>query len=84
MARGILGTPVKGKVLSSVLGVATNLIFSRPIKTKQLLLYGEPSTQKTLILKMLDQVLNIYHASTRKNDFSGVCMIIMIFGFSMN
>lgn len=51
--------------------LAVNLLFGRPLKTKQQLLYGEPSTQKTLIFEMLGAVLNIYHASTRKNDFSG-------------
>lgn len=52
--------------------IAVNLLFKRPIKTKQLLLYGEPSTQKTLMFEMLGKVLNIYHAPSRMNDFSGV------------
>lgn len=43
----------------------------RPIKTKQLLVYGKPSTQKTLILDMLGKVVKIYYASSRKNDFTG-------------
>ncbi|CAL9126634.1 unnamed protein product, partial [Musa textilis] len=51
--------------------IGCNLIFHRPIKTKQLLLYGKPSTQKTLLFDMLDEVLNIYHASAHKNYFSG-------------
>lgn len=45
---------------------ASNLVPDRPIKTKQLLLYGEPGTQKTLILKLLSSVLRTYNAS---NDF---------------
>lgn len=52
--------------------IATNVIFGRPIRKKLLLLYGELSTQKTKLLEMIDQVLNIYHASTRNNDFKGV------------
>ncbi|CAL9138254.1 unnamed protein product (mitochondrion) [Musa textilis] len=44
--------------------LSCHLLFGRPIKTKQLLLYGEPSTQKTLLFDMLNVVLNIYYAST--------------------
>ncbi|RZS17292.1 hypothetical protein BHM03_00049414 [Ensete ventricosum] len=51
--------------------LATNLIFRRPIKTKQLMLYGRPNTQKTLMFEMLSEVLNIYFASSRRNDFTG-------------
>ena len=51
--------------------IAVNVLFCRPIKTEQMLIYGEPSTQKTLIFEMLNSVLNIYHATTRKNDFTG-------------
>ncbi|RRT35961.1 hypothetical protein B296_00028409 [Ensete ventricosum] len=51
--------------------LATNLIFDRPIKTKQLFLYGKPNAQKTLMFEMLSKVLNIYFASSRSNDFSG-------------
>ncbi|CAL9208288.1 unnamed protein product (mitochondrion) [Musa hybrid cultivar] len=51
--------------------IGVNLLFKRPIKTKQLLLYGKPSTQKTLSFDLLTDVLNIYYASSRKNDFSG-------------
>lgn len=51
--------------------VACQLCFNRPIKTKQLFLYGEPSTQKTLIISILAKVLNVYFASSRRNDFTG-------------
>ena len=47
------------------------MVFQRPIKTKQLFLYGEPSTQKTLIFNLLSKVLRIYFASSRSNYFSG-------------
>ena len=52
--------------------IAVNLLFKRPIKTKQMLLYGEPSTQKTFMFEMLGKVLNIYHAPPRMNYFTGV------------
>lgn len=51
--------------------VACQLCFSRPIKTKQLFLYGDPSTQKTLIFNLLQKVVNIYFVSSRRNDFTG-------------
>lgn len=51
--------------------IACQLCFKRPVKTKQLFIYGEPSTQKTLIFSMLAKALNVYFASSRKNDFSG-------------
>ena len=51
--------------------IACQLCFNRPIKTKQLFLYGEPSTQKTLIISILAKVLNVYFASSRRNDFTG-------------
>lgn len=51
--------------------IACQLVFRRPIKTKQLFIYGEPSVQKTLIFNMLSQVLRIYFASSRKGDFAG-------------
>lgn len=51
--------------------IACQLCFGRPIKTKQLFIYGKPSTQKTLLFNMLAKALNIYFASSRKNDFSG-------------
>jgi len=41
------------------------------MKTKQLLLYGEPSTQKTLLIQMLKKALRIYFVGTRMNDFAG-------------
>jgi len=30
--------------------IATNLVFERPIKSRQLFVYGPPSTQKTLLM----------------------------------
>lgn len=51
--------------------IACQLCFKRPIKTKQLFIYGEPSTQKTLLLHFLAKVLKIYFASARRNDFAG-------------
>jgi len=51
--------------------VACQLCFRRPIKTKQLFLYGNPSTQKTLIFNLLQKVVNIYFVSSRRNDFTG-------------
>ena len=50
--------------------IACKLCFRRPIKTRQLFIYGEPSTQKTLIFSMLAKALKMYFASSRKNDFS--------------
>lgn len=51
--------------------IAVNLLYQRPLKTKQLLLYGEPSTQKTLLMQILKNALRIYFVGTRMNDFSG-------------
>ena len=51
--------------------IACQLCFKRPIKTKQLFIYGEPSTQKTLLLHFLAKVLKVYFASARRNDFAG-------------
>lgn len=51
--------------------IAVNLAFKRPIKTKQLHLYGPPSTQKTFVLHSLKKVMRIYLASSRVNDFTG-------------
>ena len=50
--------------------VACQLCFKRSIKTKQLFLYGEPSTQKALIFHFLSRVLRIYFANSRGNDFA--------------
>jgi len=33
--------------------IATNLVFERPIKSRQLFVYGPPSTQKTLLMSLL-------------------------------
>lgn len=51
--------------------IACQLCFGRPIKTKQMYVYGKPSTQKTLIFFFLAKVLKIYFASARRNDFTG-------------
>lgn len=51
--------------------IACQLAFHRPIKTKQLFVYGKPSTQKTLILHFLAKALRVYFASSRINDFTG-------------
>jgi hypothetical protein len=51
--------------------IACQICFKRPIKTKQLFIYGEPSTQKTLLFHFLAKVLRIYFASARRNDFTG-------------
>lgn len=51
--------------------IACQLCFARPIKTKQLFLYGQPSTQKTLIFNLLQKVVSIYYVSSRRNDFTG-------------
>lgn len=51
--------------------IACQLAFDRPIKTKQLFVYGKPSTQKTLILHFLAKALRIYFVSSRINDFTG-------------
>lgn len=41
------------------------------IKTRQLFLYGRPSTQKTLLVSFLSKVLRVYFGSSRRNDFTG-------------
>lgn len=51
--------------------VACQLCFQRPIKTRQLFLYGWPSTQKTLLVSFLSKVLRLYFGSSRRNDFTG-------------
>jgi len=40
---------------------ATNRILGRPIKTKQMLIYGRPSSQKTLMFEMLGEVWGAQH-----------------------
>lgn len=45
-------------------------VLRRPLKTKQIFVYGAPSTQKTL-LQILQKVLNIYFVSSHRNDFTG-------------
>lgn len=51
--------------------VACQWIFNRPLKTKQMFIYGEPRTQKTLIFSFLSKVLRIYFSSARRKDFTG-------------
>lgn len=51
--------------------IACQLSFQRPIKTKPLFLYGQPSTQKSLLIHILSKVLRIYFPSARRNDFAG-------------
>ncbi|EEF32711.1 conserved hypothetical protein [Ricinus communis] len=51
--------------------IACQVIYQRPIKTKQLFIYGPPNTQKTLIIGFLAKVMRIYFASSRRNDFTG-------------
>jgi len=48
-----------------------NLIFDRPLRTKQLFLYRAPSTQKSFMFEMLKSVLNIYFADVKKNGLAG-------------
>lgn len=50
--------------------IACQLIFGRPIKTKQLFLFGLPSTQKSLIINFISKALRVYFASSRRNDFA--------------
>lgn len=50
--------------------LAVNLIAHRPLKSKQLFVYGEPSTQKSLILHYLSKALNIYFCGARTQDYS--------------
>lgn len=49
--------------------VACQLVYQRIIKTKQLFIYGEPSTQKTLLINMIARVLRVYFVGVRKNEF---------------
>lgn len=51
--------------------IASQLCFQRPIKTKQLFIYGPPSTQKTLFINILENILKVYFVSSRRGDFSG-------------
>lgn len=51
--------------------LACQLLFRRPVKTKQLFIYGEPSTQKTLMLHLIAKVVRVYYASSRRNDYVG-------------
>ena len=50
--------------------LAINLAFPRSLKTKQLCIQGRPSSQKSLILKLLSEVIATYFAGTRMNDFT--------------
>jgi hypothetical protein len=51
--------------------IACQVCWQRPLKTKQLFIYGAPSTQKTLLFHFLSNALRIYFGSSRKNDFTG-------------
>jgi len=43
----------------------------RPRKSRQLFIYGEPSTQKRLMRKILQQARRVYTRGERKSDYSG-------------
>lgn len=49
--------------------VACQLVFERPIKTKQVFLTGKPTTQKTLLFHFLAKVLRIFFASPKRKYF---------------
>ena len=51
--------------------IACQLSFHRPIKTKQLLIYGVPNMQKTALFHILSRVLRIYFTSSRGDDLTG-------------
>jgi len=44
------------------------LVCHRPVKTRQLLMYGSPSTQKTLFLTRLSRVLQVYRGRSNIPD----------------
>lgn len=48
--------------------IACQLSFHRPIKTKQLFIYGVPNMQKTALFHILSRVLRIYFTSSRGDD----------------
>ena len=51
--------------------IAANLIFNRPIGTKQLLLYGRDVTPiSTLVFELLSKVLYIYNYNVITNDYT--------------
>jgi len=49
--------------------IATNDVFQRPIRRRQLFVYGPPSTQKILQISMLKR--GGLRVGQRKNDYSG-------------
>lgn len=52
--------------------IAVNLIFNRPIGSKQLLLYGRGYTPiSTLVFQLLSKVLYIYNYNATTNDYTG-------------
>jgi hypothetical protein len=51
--------------------IACQLSFHRPIKTKQLFIYGVPNMQKTALFHILSRVLRIYFTSSRGDDLTG-------------
>lgn len=50
--------------------IAINLAFPRSLKAKQLCIQGRPSSQKSLIFKLISEVITTYFAGTRINDFT--------------
>ncbi|KAK2658354.1 hypothetical protein Ddye_004887 [Dipteronia dyeriana] len=50
--------------------LAINLVFPRSLKAKQLCIKGQPSTQKSLMFKLIAEVITTYVAGTRMNDFT--------------
>ena len=50
------------------LAVNRSVRLSFPIKTRQLFIYGEPSTQKTLLITILEQARKIYTTGSRRGD----------------
>jgi len=49
--------------------LAGNELFGRPIKRRQLFVYGEASTQKTLMISMLKK--SGLRVGQRKKDYAG-------------
>lgn len=50
--------------------LAINLVFPRSLKAKQLCIQGKPSSQKSLLFKLIAEVIETYFAGTRMNDFT--------------
>ena len=60
-----------GREIPSRVAVNRSVVVSFPIKTRQLFVYGEPSTQRTLLIRMLEQARRVYTTGERKSDYSG-------------